>query len=113
MRSLLVFMFIVLTTVSAMAQGCGPNPMSMVPTQQFNQPIQQSQAQQQAKQIQVIQAQADFQANTQKLQTQFRIQQIQNSGNQSAMQSAAQNFQTSMQALNQAFQQQMQALQRQ
>ena len=113
----LVIGFIVLvavSVVSAQSPGCGPNPLGMVPNQQFNQPIQQSQAAQQAKQIQIIQATSDFQASMARIDTQIKISQIQNQGSnnpqlqQQTMKSYQDqknqlqtNFQTQMQMLNQ------------
>lgn len=93
--------------------GCGPTPM--IPNQQFNQPVQQSlsQAAQQQKQIQVIQAQADYNAATARIQTQQTISNIQNQGNPQMQQQNAAQFQTQMQQLKQNFDQQIQNLQRQ
>jgi hypothetical protein len=114
MRSLFIGMLLVLTVSVAEAQGgpgCGPTPM--VPNQQFNQPIMQnpSQLQQQQKQIAVIQAQADFQAATAKLQTQRTISNIQNQGNPQVQAQSAQQFQQQFQQLQQNFQVQMRPLQ--
>lgn len=110
---LLITVFIVVAVYSTPAQyqGCGPNPLPAAQSAQQQYVGQQSQGQIQAKQIATIQAQSDFNINTQKLQTAFRIQQIQNVGNPTAMQAATQSFQTAMQSLNAAFQQQIRSIQ--
>lgn len=109
----LVIGFIVLvavSVVSAQSPGCGPTPM--IPNQQFNQP---SQAAQQAKQIQIIQATSDFQASMARIDTQIRINQIQSQGsnNPQMQQQTMRSYQDQKQQLQTNFQNQMQLLNQQ
>ena len=109
----LVIGFIVLvavSVVSAQSPGCGPNPLGMIPNQQFNQP---NQAAQQAKQIQQIQATADYQAATARIQTQIKISQIQNQSNPQLQQQTMKSYQDQLQLLQQNFNQTMQTLNQQ
>ena len=115
MRSLIIVITMVMAASVAFAQspGCGPNPMGMIPTQQFNQPVvSPGQAAQQAKQIQMIQARADYQASIARIQTQQQISQIQNQGNPQLQKQNSAQFQAQIQQLQQNFSQMMQTLQR-
>ena len=108
---LLITVFIVAAVYSTPAQyqGCGPQPN--VPT--VNQQQSQTQAQQVAKQIQIIQAQANHRDSIAKIQTQMQVSQLQNQGNPQMQQQAMQGFQQQIQQLQQNFTQTMQNLQRQ
>lgn len=114
MKTAILVIMLMLVVGLSYAQGgpgCGPPPM--IPNQQFNQPVMQnpSQLQQQQKQIAVIQAQADFQAATARLQTQRTISNIQNQGNPQVQAQSAQQFQQQFQQLQQNFAAQMRQLQ--
>lgn len=111
----LSFLLVLMSSIVVFAQspGCGPNPMPMVPNQQFNQPIQPSQAAQQAKQIQQIQATSDFQASMARIQTQMKISQIQNQSNPQMQQQTMKGYQDQINQLQTNFQQTMQQLNQQ
>ena len=106
---IIVFIIAALGVTHAQFQGCGPQPN--VPT--VNQQQSQTQAQQIAKQIQIIQAQANHRDSIAKIQTQMQVSQLQNSGNPQMQQQAMQGFQQQIQQLQQNFTQTMQSLQRQ
>jgi hypothetical protein len=106
-------MFLILFLVNIAGAQCGPDPMQRIPNQQFNQPVAQTQAAQQQRQIQQIQVQANFQEAMAKIQTAMRISQIQNSGSPQMQAQTQKSFQDQIQMLQQTYQQQLQALQRQ
>jgi hypothetical protein len=108
----LSFLLVLISSIVVFAQspGCGPNPIQMIPNQQFNQP---SQAAQQAKQIQQIQATADFQAAMARIDTQIKISQIQNQSNPQMQQQTMKSFQDQKQLLQTNFNQTMQQLNQQ
>ena len=111
---LLITVFIVAAVYSTPAQqGCGPNPMPMANAAQQNYVGQQSQAQQQAKQIQTIEAQFNFTQAQARLQHQYRLDSIRNQGNQQASQTTAQTFQNALRTLQDSFQLQMRQIQAQ
>jgi len=107
------FIFLVaVSVVSAQSPGCGPTPN--IPNQPIASPmVNPSQAAQNAKQIQIIQARADYQASIARIQTQQQVSNIQNQGNPQMQQQTAQQFQQQIQQLQQNFNQTMQNLQRQ
>ena len=111
----LSFLLVLVSSIVVFAQspGCGPNPMQMVPNQQFNQPIQPNQAAQQAKQVQQIRATADFQASMARIQTDMKISQIQNQGNPQMQQQTMKSYQDQINTLQTNFQTQMQQLNQQ
>jgi hypothetical protein len=91
---------------------CGPNPMVTPGMAPMNTPnVNQQRAQQ--KQIDMMNAQYEFQKNMQQLQHNFRIQQMQNQGNPQMQNQMAQSFQQQVQSLQQNFQQQVQRIQSQ
>jgi hypothetical protein len=80
---------------------------------QHNYVGQQSEAAQQAKQIQTIEAQFNFTQAQARLQHQYRLDSIRNQGNQVATQQAAQTFQNALRTLQDSFQLQMRQIQAQ
>ena len=108
MRTIVIAILLLLVTSSVFAQ-CGPNPVQMGMPQQATQNYNQQRAQQQ--QIDTIRAQADLQQQMLRLQTDFRIQQMQNAGNPQALQQAAQQYNQQVQAVQRQFQDRMRQIQ--
>ena len=109
---LLITVFVIAAVYSTPAQqGCGPNPLGMANAAQQNYSMQQSQAQQQARQIQQIEAQFNFTQAQARLQHQYRLDSIRNQNNPQAAQQTAQTFQKAIQDLQTGFQQTMQQIQ--
>jgi hypothetical protein len=108
MKTILLVISLLLMANMVSAQ-CGPNPVQMGMPQQATQNYNQQRAQQQ--QIDMIRAQADLQQQMLRLQTDFRIQQMQNAGNPQAMQQAAQQYNQQVQAVQTQFQNRMRQIQ--
>jgi len=108
MKATLLAISLLLVANIVFAQ-CGPNPIQMGMPQQATQNYNQQRAQQQ--QIEMIRAQADLQQQMLRLQTDFRIQQMQNAGNPQALQQAAQNYNQQVQAIQAQFQNRMRQIQ--
>jgi hypothetical protein len=111
-----IFLSIILVLITSGAaypqsQSCGPSPLGMANAAQQNYSMQQSQAQQQARQIQQIEAQFNFTQAQARLQHQYRLDSIRNQGNPQASQVAAQTFQSALRALQEGFQLQMRQIQ--